>query len=73
MCGSVEQWIDQSEDMHLKYQPTDPWLTLAKIILALHAFWHHVKIFCKISAAAEVKLKGGRWTKESEVLIPWEN
>lgn len=31
------------------------------------------KDFCKISAAAEVKLKGGRWAKESEVLIPWEN
>lgn len=59
--------------MHLKYQPTDPQLTLDKIIVALHAFWHQVKIFCKISAATEVKLKGGRWAKESEVLIPWEN
>ena len=56
--------------MHLKYQPTDPQLTLDKIIVALHAFWHQVKIFCKISAATEVKLKGGRWAKESEVLIP---
>lgn len=38
MGGSVEQWIDRSVDMHLKYLPTNPWLTLAKMIMALRAF-----------------------------------
>lgn len=29
--------------------------------------------FFQISDPAEEKLRGGRWTKESEVQIPWEN
>ena len=45
MGGSVEQWIDRSVDMHLKYLPTNPWMTLAKMTVALRAFWHHVTIF----------------------------